>query len=703
MNPITIVIPAYGHVASFIECVQSVLHFGDLGTNNLIIVNDSGPEADSIEEQALRLTSGNPHVVYSRNNSNLGFVKTCNRAVYDLDPTDNDVLLLNSDAKLTPGALVELSQVLHASEKHGAACPRSSNAGLSTLPFFPRDEGQKKIEQDEDANSFALFEKINSHLPRFKIVPVAIGFCILIKRNLISNFGLFDTIFSPGYDEENDFCMRINEIGYSAVTANRAFVYHLGSKSFDTKKRDKLQEQHHQILLGRYPYYNRTVRDYLDFRMDPIDVFADFIFPTAGRRPRILLDASSLGPVHNGSSRVAIPVLQKFSRAASEDPSIGHFTIRAPAATLKFFRMDRFGFPTIATDSADDSFFDVGFAISPIWHMQQIKDLNSTCARWVLTHFDVIALRTHSLLDTEFARRQVVLDSVRFADDVVTISDFSAADLSDFFSENISQASGIRTKTLTLGAQDSGTTSDWQDGNRANQSRSILVIGNHFKHKQVLRAVENIVGLDARIVVLGGNETHKISENVEVIPSGSLTDQSISDLYAEATCVVFPSHYEGYGLPIAEAQLHHKPMVLFDSAVSREVVADIGFEDGAVFFSRFDELPDAIRRAKLSSPVLRQARRTIDDFADEIFSVVIARSQQDANTDRLRSRVEYFRSLLTYETQQIAELNTRLNRRAYRAVDKWLNFVARQSKFWAVRTTLRPKEPAIRGTRVRAR
>jgi glycosyltransferase involved in cell wall biosynthesis len=429
--------------------------------------------------------------------------------------------------------------------------------------------------------------------------------------------------------------------------------------------------------------------------MDPVDVFADYIFPKVGRRPKILLDLSSLGPVHNGSSRVAIPVLERFAEASQSNYQLGEFTIRAPAASIEFFRLDRFGFTVITTESTNDLFFDVGVAISPIWHLNQIHFFNLSCARWVVTHFDVISLRTHSLLETEFVRRQVVLDSVRFADDIITISEFAANDLNDFFAENFPQTSGLRTTTLTLGAHTVSDLPQHEKHAKASEECSILIIGNHFKHKQVLRAVKSLAEMGEKIVVLGGNDSHKISECVEVIGTGKLTDQEISDLYQASSCVVFPSHYEGYGLPIAEAQLHQKPMVLFDSAVSREVVEDIGFQDGAIFFSTFGELREAVCQAALIPNVRSRARRTIEDYAEDVLNLVINRAGIIVDTKQLKSRVSYFRSIVAYESREVSELTYRLDRRIYRAADRLLNSFAKLSRYFANRTKV--ERPANSG------
>ena len=61
-----------------------------------------------------------------------------------------------------------------------------------------------------------------------------------INRDVIQRIGYFDEIsFDKGYCEENDFCMRAIQAGYSNHLCDDTFVYHKGGCSFNqVKKRE---------------------------------------------------------------------------------------------------------------------------------------------------------------------------------------------------------------------------------------------------------------------------------------------------------------------------------------------------------------------------------------------------------------------------------------------------------------------------------
>lgn len=254
---VTVVVPVYGDWPSLAQCIEALKeHVGP--RHSVMFVNDCGPEVDLMEKNIKQLIAGTGFR-YFRNPKNLGFVGTCNRAVLELDQTKNDILLLNSDAKPTGGFLEEMLAVLYASDKHGAVSPRSNNATINTVPLWAAH--QKGIEPKE---SFRQFRLLRAKLPRYNEVPVAHGFCMLIRRSLIQKYGLFDTAFGRGYGEEVDFCLRIAAHGYKCALSNRAYVFHLEARSFTPAAKAKLLEENNKIIWQRYPDYRQSVRDYME-------------------------------------------------------------------------------------------------------------------------------------------------------------------------------------------------------------------------------------------------------------------------------------------------------------------------------------------------------------------------------------------------------------------------------------------------------
>ncbi len=255
---VSVVIPVYADWNSLNECLTSLKkHLSS--RHKVFLVNDCGPKADILEIRIKKAISGLPNYKYYRNPKNLGFLKTCNRAVLELDKTGNDILILNSDTKVTKGFLDEMLAVLYSNEKIGAVSPRTNNATIATVPLSAMP--QKGIEPEK---SYKKFLELKEKLPRHSVVPTAHGFCMLIRRSLIGKYGLFDEVFGMGYGEEVDFCQRIKEHGYISVLSNHSYVFHHEARSFTLETKNKMLEENNQIIRRRYPNYQRLVREYIE-------------------------------------------------------------------------------------------------------------------------------------------------------------------------------------------------------------------------------------------------------------------------------------------------------------------------------------------------------------------------------------------------------------------------------------------------------
>ncbi|CAN5643944.1 hypothetical protein BH23PAT2_BH23PAT2_03830 [soil metagenome] len=257
-NAITVVVPVYGDWTSLKECINSLKKYVDNSKHMVMLVNDCGPDVAEMEVGIKGAIKGLHNFTYYKNKKNLGFVGTCNKVVNELDKTGNDILLLNSDTKVSEGFLDEMSDVLYASKDHGVVSPRSNNATLATIPLSSAP--QKGIDSKE---SYKIYLKIKNILPRYNEVPVAHGFCMLIRRDLINKFGLFDAAFGKGYGEEVDFCMRIKQGGYKSVLSNRSYVFHLEARSFTLEAKAEMLAVNNKIVWKRYPDYRQSVGDYM--------------------------------------------------------------------------------------------------------------------------------------------------------------------------------------------------------------------------------------------------------------------------------------------------------------------------------------------------------------------------------------------------------------------------------------------------------
>ncbi len=133
--------------------------------------------------------------------------------------------------------------------------------------------------------------------------------------------------------------------------------------------------------------------------------------------------------------------------------------------------------------------------------------------------------------------------------------------------------------------------------------RYFLFVGSPAPNKNLTVALDAFARLarpDIRFVVagslnnavFGGRAPDKI---LRVVVASGRSDAAISALYANAAALVFPSRYEGFGIPPLEAMVHGCPVIASDIPVLRETCGE-----AAIFF----DPDDAVTLARLMAEQL---------------------------------------------------------------------------------------------------
>ena len=148
----------------------------------------------------------------------------------------------------------------------------------------------------------------------------------------------------------------------------------------------------------------------------------------------------------------------------------------------------------------------------------------------------------------------------------------------------------------------------------------VLYVGNIKPHKNLVRLIDAFDGLrregfdDLKLLIIGDEiskwpalrravHRHKLHKHVRFL--GFQSDETLSVLYRLAAVFVFPSLYEGFGLPPLEAMASGTPVVTSNVSSLPEVAGD-----AAVLVDPYDvaAIQDGIKRV-LTDPVLREELR----------------------------------------------------------------------------------------------
>jgi glycosyltransferase involved in cell wall biosynthesis len=140
----------------------------------------------------------------------------------------------------------------------------------------------------------------------------------------------------------------------------------------------------------------------------------------------------------------------------------------------------------------------------------------------------------------------------------------------------------------------------------------VLAVGSLTPNKNfngVVHAAALLGDLDCKIVAAGGANT-RVFNGVDLtgdalIMAGYVTDGELRALYENAACFIFPSFYEGFGLPPLEAMHCGCPVIVSDRASLPEVCGN------AAVYCNPDDPADMARQLRLvlTSAALRRELR----------------------------------------------------------------------------------------------
>lgn len=371
-NNVTIIIPVYGDWESLSKCIDSVLKF--VATNHeVLFVNDKGPDWQVLGKKIKAKIKGYKHCKYFENKTNLGYVKNCNYAVSNLATDNKDIILLNSDTVVTKGFLEELQAAVYASEEFGVACPRSNNATIASIPINPKTYG-RTIGQDE---AYKIYLDIKNYLPAISIVPVAVGFCLYIKRSLVDQYGLFNEIYGKGYGEENDFCMSMSRKGQMSIMANRAFVFHQGARSFTNKRRAELVKKHEKLLLKRHPNHDALVANYLEYEIDGIDYYAETYANSKKKKViHVMVDLHSMPPAEVAETKQARKLIKELTSSRQVK-----YSVVTSKTTWDYLTQGKTMKVKHIEPHAVRNQYDIGYSVMPVTDVNHALFLRRTCLR----------------------------------------------------------------------------------------------------------------------------------------------------------------------------------------------------------------------------------------------------------------------------------------------------------------------------------
>ena len=216
-------------------------------------------------------------------------------------------------------------------------------------------------------------------------------------------------------------------------------------------------------------------------------------------------------------------------------------------------------------------------------HTQYALPLRSPCPCVVTVH-DVSFARDSELMGRRdrFVFRTMVPRAVRIAARVLTVSERTKRDLVELY--DVPPAKIVVTPNGIDPLFSPG------EGSRS----YVLVVGAIQARKNQLPALQAATEVGLPLVVVGPEKDRALADELRrggARLEGYAEPERLAELYRGAACLVQPSRFEGFGLPVLEAMASGIPVVATHEPALEEVAGD------AAIFVDEDHLAEGIRRA----------------------------------------------------------------------------------------------------------
>ena len=445
----------------------------------------------------------------------------------------------------------------------GVAIPRLSD----------REAGRILVAESFGTVLTSIPRRVLASLTDYRVLTETLAPCMLFRREVTANLGMLGDPQRELWDALAELAIRVRRAGFRTVLCNKVVVdlsLMSSSSSWGCSPRGM------QGLQAAYPELTR-----IEGRASGANPqHGERLLGTIAEAPdSLLLDARNLPGFANGTSRAILGLCDALYRARPES-DIGLWATASAAAGHGLDR--RFPRWTLH-DVTPESHYAAAIRLSQPWHCSEVESLERVAGVTVFWILDTIAW------DIAYCAPDG-LDAVwqriaRDADGLLFISDFSRHRFETRFCCHPSVHRG--TCRLSLDPN------DYARPVSAGPSAAPywFLIGNTYDHKHIGATTDLLSrSFPRKPLMVLGDRFQPRTARVTRLESGKVDDEAMSAAFAHAEAIIFPSFYEGFGLPIVEGLSYGRTVIARASSLVDELAAEYRGPGRLLTFSTEREL-----------------------------------------------------------------------------------------------------------------
>ncbi len=224
-RPVAVVCVTYNSTEHVRAMLASLAEASEASSIPVVVV-DNGSQDGTVE--SLRGVAG----VTVIEQCNTGYADGINRGVVDA-PQGHDILVLNADVLVQPGAIDTMSAVLEEDPAAAIVVPALRDESGALLPSLRRTPTwwRTAIEAVVGGSRAGRLGEARQPDPADgrQVADWATGAAMLIRREVLDEVGPWDPSFFL-YSEETEYCLRVRDAGYRVICEPQAAMTHIGGE-----------------------------------------------------------------------------------------------------------------------------------------------------------------------------------------------------------------------------------------------------------------------------------------------------------------------------------------------------------------------------------------------------------------------------------------------------------------------------------------
>jgi GT2 family glycosyltransferase/glycosyltransferase involved in cell wall biosynthesis len=253
MPRVSVVVVTYNNLDLTRACLESLDRYSDYPNVEIIVVDNAS--ADETPGFLTTWASEGPDRRIVLNADNRGFAAANNQGL--ALATGDYLVMLNNDTYVTPGWIASLVAHLRGSTQLGMLGPVTNNIGNEARIEISYDTMDDMLQRAADYTT--------RHAGQRTVLRTAAFFCVMMPRHVYEKVGPLDEVFGIGFFEDDDYCRRVEQAGWTIACADDVFIHHNLSASFNKLKQETRQalfEKNKVLYEEKWgPWVPHTYRD----------------------------------------------------------------------------------------------------------------------------------------------------------------------------------------------------------------------------------------------------------------------------------------------------------------------------------------------------------------------------------------------------------------------------------------------------------